>query len=369
MANSQILAIGSVAKHRGVYDASTTYYYQNQCTMYGSLFEALSDNFSGVAPMEVASDGSVSLANTSIWKCIVNNVDLYNKVLSTNALDTRVSTLETNIKDLETLKEKMGLVVQDSKGDTIDNYSEVLAFLNGYKDSDTLKNLMDGVNGSLQSHNAELIQLELKHLNPRVVFGDDVSVVEYVDGKTSAVSLAFTVITDEGNINKNSDFNNLKLNHTSDSGTLSANGWVDNSIGLTISYSAPVTDVVKASGTCKYKGVDVAIAEVTKIVYCVKASYIGYTASSSKIDLTDKSVLKEVKKNLAGSYSVTNASDDAAYLFIAVPKNGNVDAVNKIAQRSSISVDLPFSISEDDNYTYYVCNTGHNKGTYTFEIS
>lgn len=369
MANSQILAIGSVAKHRGMYDASTTYYYQNQCTMYGSLFEALSDNFSGVAPMEVASDGSVSLANTSIWKCIVNNVDLYNKVLSTNALDTRVSTLETNIKDLETLKEKMGLVVQDSKGDTIDNYSEVLAFLNGYKDSDTLKKLMDGVNGSLQSHNAEIVQLELKHLNPRIVFNlDAVSVVEYVDGKTSEVRFNCSVITDDGSINNNSDFSNLKVNQTSDLGGLNT-GFGDDAFQFAIFYDKPTTDIARASGTCKYKGVDVTIAEVTKTVYCVKASYIGYAVSPDKIDLTDKSILKEVKKSLDGSYSVTNASDGVAYLFIAVPKNGNVDAVNKIAQRSSISVDLPFSISEDDNYTYYVCNTGHNKGTYTFEIS
>lgn len=369
MANSQIIAIGSVAKHRGVYDASTTYYYKNQCTMYGSVFEALSDNFSGVAPMTVADDGSVALANTTIWQCIVDNVDLYNKVLSTNALDTRVTNVETSVKELEALKEKMNVVIQDSESDAIDNYSEVLAFLKGYKDTDTLKKLMDNTNIALQDHDADIARLELKHLNPRIVFESGASVVECAEDGTSTANLVIAAITDDGDISQNNNFSDLKLDYSSAKGTLTTNGGDNSSVGLAIAYTEPLSDTIKASGSCVYKNQNVTLAEVTKTIHCVKASYIGYFTALSEIDFTGENILKIVKKNLAGSYSVTNATGGTAYLFVAVPKNGNVDAVKSIIQRSSMSVNLPFTTEEDDNYTYYVCSTGHNEGTYTFVIS
>lgn len=76
--SANILNIGSVVKHRGIYDKDTVYYKDNQVTMCGSLFQAISSNFKGVAPLAEASDGTVTLANKIFWKCVIDNTALYN---------------------------------------------------------------------------------------------------------------------------------------------------------------------------------------------------------------------------------------------------------------------------------------------------
>lgn len=81
MANSDVIAIGSTIKHRGEYNNSATYYFNNQVTMYGSIFQALGNNFSGVPPLVKDANGEVALANTSTWKCIIDNVELYNTLI------------------------------------------------------------------------------------------------------------------------------------------------------------------------------------------------------------------------------------------------------------------------------------------------
>lgn len=101
MAGSEILTIGSVSKHRGEYNKDTVYYLNNQVTMYGCVFQALSNNFSNMPPLTVASDKSISLANTNLWKCIIDNVALYNATLSTNNIDSRVATIEGNIDTIK----------------------------------------------------------------------------------------------------------------------------------------------------------------------------------------------------------------------------------------------------------------------------
>lgn len=101
MPGSEILTIGSVARHRGEYNKDTVYYTNNQVTMYGCVFQALSNNFSNKAPLTVASDKTISLANTNLWKCIINNVDLYNATLSTNNINSRVTTIENSVDTIK----------------------------------------------------------------------------------------------------------------------------------------------------------------------------------------------------------------------------------------------------------------------------
>lgn len=369
MDSSDIIAIGSIIEHRGTYDNDTVYYYKNQVSMYGSVFEALSDNFSGVAPLAVADDGSVSLSNTTTWKCVINNVDLYNKTLATNALDTRVTTIENSITNIQEVTEKMKTVVQDSQSDDIDNYSEVISFLNGYKDSETLKGVVSDITSNIDDHSKEIAMLELKHLNPKLSASAS-SVAEYVEGETSTAEIEVTAVTDEGSMSDNSDFvfNAAGLEYASSAGTLSESHTSD-TMTITASYSEPVTDTVTVEGKCTYKGYDVSLSKIMKTINCVKASYIGYSLSADSLDVTGSNVQKIVKKSLAGSYSVTNALGEQAYLIIAVPKNGNVDSVNGIVQRSSMSVNQPFNTVDTDDYTLYVCSTKHNEGTYTFVIS
>ena len=86
MAASDVLTIGSVVKHRGEYNNDTTYYVSNQVTMCGCVFQAIANNFKGVAPIKIAEDGSISLSNSVAWKCIIDNVAMYNYALGVGTI-------------------------------------------------------------------------------------------------------------------------------------------------------------------------------------------------------------------------------------------------------------------------------------------
>lgn len=102
MANSQILSVGSVGKFRGVYDENTIYYYLNVVTLYGSVFQASGDNFSGQSPLKVADDGTVSLDNTGVWTCVVDNTAIYNAALPKVSLTDQVTALQTELATVKT---------------------------------------------------------------------------------------------------------------------------------------------------------------------------------------------------------------------------------------------------------------------------
>lgn len=366
MSDSTIIAVGSIAKHRGAYDGNTTYYYQNQCTMYGSVFEALHDSFSGVPPLSVAADGSVSLANTEMWQCIVNNVNLYNKMLSTNSLDARITKVEDSVKTLEEMKTKMEIVVQDSKSDSIDNYSEVISFLDGMKNNQKLNTLLTSIRDNISGNSKDIVNLELKHINPHVTISGN-TVVEFVDGSQSKVNLTANFVADEGDTSK---MDNLAYQCNSSLGitpTLTDN---HNELDIVLAYDKPETDTISVGCQYLYKGVDSGTDFTKCVVNCVKASYVGYSlVNDATIDVSGANIQKAVVKKFNGAYNVTNATGQQANFFVAVPKNGNVDAVKSIIQRSSMNVNLPFDVVESDNYTFYVCKTKHNEGTYTFVIS
>lgn len=105
MSATEILTIGSVIKHRGEYNAETVYYTNNQVTICNCVFQAIGNNFSGVPPIEENSDGTIKLANTATWKCIIDNVKLYNAALSTNDLDDRTAAVEKSLEQISTKTE------------------------------------------------------------------------------------------------------------------------------------------------------------------------------------------------------------------------------------------------------------------------
>lgn len=115
MSATEILTIGSVIKHRGTYNDSTVYYTNNQVTFYNCVFQAIGNNFSGMPPILENSDGTIQLTNTNIWKCIIDNVKLYNAALSTNSLDNRITTAETAAKNAEASVEEAIASLDDFK--------------------------------------------------------------------------------------------------------------------------------------------------------------------------------------------------------------------------------------------------------------
>lgn len=102
MADSQIFPIGSVEQFRGVYNSAETYYYKNVVTMYGSVFRAKTNNFSNVAPLSVADDGTVSLTGSYAWDVVVDNTGIYNAALPKVGVADKVKALQNSYDNLKT---------------------------------------------------------------------------------------------------------------------------------------------------------------------------------------------------------------------------------------------------------------------------
>lgn len=92
MAENQLI-IGSLPVLRGAYDSGTSYYRDNQVTMYGSTFQSLADDNIGFPPAELREDGKVYAINTDKWIIVANAIEAYNA-------GEKVANNEARIKEL-----------------------------------------------------------------------------------------------------------------------------------------------------------------------------------------------------------------------------------------------------------------------------
>lgn len=70
--------IGSLPVLRGEYDGETSYYRDNQVTMFGSTFQSVADDNVGNPPAEERDDGKVYAINTDKWFIVANALGAYN---------------------------------------------------------------------------------------------------------------------------------------------------------------------------------------------------------------------------------------------------------------------------------------------------
>ena len=70
--------IGSLPVCRGEYDTSTSYFRDNQVTMYGSTFQSIADDNVGYPPAEERDDGKVYAINMDKWIIVANALAAYN---------------------------------------------------------------------------------------------------------------------------------------------------------------------------------------------------------------------------------------------------------------------------------------------------
>jgi hypothetical protein len=70
--------IGSLPVLRGEYDGETSYYRDNQVTMFGSTFQSVADDNVGNPPAEERDDGKVYAINTDKWIIVANALAAYN---------------------------------------------------------------------------------------------------------------------------------------------------------------------------------------------------------------------------------------------------------------------------------------------------
>lgn len=110
---NKIIDIGSAPIFRGEYNDKNVYYNNNVITLYGSVFIGLVNEISGLPPLTKQSNNVLVFSNTNCWKCVVDNVDLYNAApvaydaaKRCDATNNRVSADENLRQANETLRQK-----------------------------------------------------------------------------------------------------------------------------------------------------------------------------------------------------------------------------------------------------------------------
>lgn len=222
-----------------------------------------------------------------------------------------------------------------------------------------------GVDGNLvhdmEQWNNRIATLESAKLQPKTII-EATDVVEWIDNNT-VIPVNISLQDEQGHIDDDSNYTDKQLLYSyQNSKETSTQG----EESFNVSFNNPDKVTIVANGYSKYKKVNVIFPSVTKTVYAVLPSYIGYV---DNVDNWNKNGQKLIKHSLNGSYNVTNGFESNAYLVVAIPKNGAVEGIHTIVQHGMLDARQSVSTYEKDGYTLYVCETAHNPGTYNFIIS
>lgn len=213
----------------------------------------------------------------------------------------------------------------------------------------------------MEQWNNRIAVLESDKLTSKVViYAYDV--IEYIHNNTSS-SITIQLQNANGIISKDTNYTHKHLYYNiNNEGKIDVQ---DDNVNVEYKYNSPEQVNIEAKGTAIYKGVPITFPVVSKTIFAVLPSYIGYVEDYNNWHNTGT---KLVKHSLNGQYNVTNPYD-LAYLVIAIPKNGMVLPINSIIQKGTLDAVQQYDVINKDNYTLYVCKTKHNKGTYTFAIN
>lgn len=223
----------------------------------------------------------------------------------------------------------------------------------------------DDLREDMELWNGRIAALELDKLTMKtVVTAQDVT--EYREGAT--IGMTATLQTSEGDVKDDSNFTDSNVALAIDGTAYTAQAAY---IYHQYTFTKPCGVTVKASGASRYKGVEALFPTVQKTVYAVLPSYMGYV---DQVDTLPENpslagLQKVVKHSLSGSYTLTNGYSGFAYMVVAVPKDGAVNSINKIVQHGLMDAVQTIEKRDVDSYTYYICSTAHDKGTYNFIIS
>ena len=243
-----------------------------------------------------------------------------------------------------------------------------------YQKIDTLKKRID----ALEKDNPKPPEPEVeKHYQTDVNISSNL--IEFPAGLTSSSAsfpVPYTIQFNESGKILDSDYTDIQMKiKTSDTDLSIAN---ENPYNGTLYFSTPGTKSITASGSAKYKNTTVSFPSVSKTITSVMASYIGYVndvdASSISGAINGSNTLsnktKLVKKNINGTYTEGFDFADLAYLYVAIPDNGNVDSISTVLQHTIIDVEIKMNVSKvvvnKQSYTVYTSKVAHKSGTYQF---
>ena len=243
-----------------------------------------------------------------------------------------------------------------------------------YQKIDTLKKRID----ALEKDNPKPPEPEVeKHYQTDVNISSNL--IEFPAGLTSSSAsfpVPYTIQFNESGKILDSDYTDIQMKiKTSDTDLSIAN---ENPYNGTLYFSTPGTKSITASGSAKYKNTTVNFPSVSKTITSVMASYIGYVndvdASSISGAINGSNTLsnktKLVKKNINGTYTEGFDFADLAYLYVAIPDNGNVDSISTVLQHTIIDIEIKMNVSKvvvnKQSYTVYTSKVAHKQGTYQF---
>jgi len=229
------------------------------------------------------------------------------------------------------------------------------------KDKVDINKLAPEVKELMEQWNNRIAALESDKLTSEVaIYASDV--IEFVPNKT-LINIIIYLRNIHGIISKDANYTNKHLYYSIDDAD--EVDVQDDNVTVNYKYDSPAQVDIEAWGTATYKGVSITFPAVSKTIYAVLPSYIGYIEDYNNWNNTGT---KLIKHSLNGQYNVTNPYD-LAYLVIAIPKNGMVSNISSIIQKGTLDAVQQYDVIDKGNYTLYVCNTKHNKGTYTFAVS
>ena len=231
-----------------------------------------------------------------------------------------------------------------------------------------LKNLINSSTGvtenlvkDMEQWNNRIAALESDKLTSKVViYASDV--IEFIPNNTST-SITIQLQNANGIISKDANYTHKHLYYSINN--QSEVDVQDDNVNIEYNYDSPAQVNIRARGTAVYKGVSITFPIVSKTIFAVLPSYIGYLEDYNNWNNTGT---KLIKHSLNGQYNVVNPYD-LAYLVIAIPKNGMVSSISSIIQKGTLDAVQQYNVIDKGNYTLYVCRTRHNKGTYTFAVS
>lgn len=346
MSVTDVLTLGSVIKHRGEYNNDTTYYFNNQVTMCGSVFQAVGNNFSAKAPLNIAKDNTVSLSNTSLWKCIIDNVSLYNATLSTSNLNSRVSVLEGSVGEIKGAAQEANTAAQSANK----NASTAISAVNSMSQSlTTMQQQVTDNSSRIDDNAAAILALQNKVSPLKVVYSK--TAIPYTpdsSGKMN-VSIPIYIYDDDEDV-------------TSEA-TVSPYLFSPTQIGLVTSWDGNAANtIVVAPGkhnlkvTASYKG-----KTITSEINVYMTLPITVTYNSGELDTKYPTI---TAKTLPVNISVTKSGRLSSKLLFNVPSYLNAKKI------TCNGVMVPISIDTTTKTNYMVISTMEDviPGNYDFLI-
>lgn len=343
MAGTDIIAIGSVTRHRGEYNASTTYYFGNQVTMCGSVFQAINSDFSGIPPLTVSEDNTVAFANKNTWKCIINNVELYNATLSANNLDVRVKKVEDNIDSIKAIASEANTTAQKAGEQSA---SAVLAANDAQQKVTVLESRLTTDEGRISKNEDAILALQSTISTLEITCATDGIAFEPDEDGNVALSIPIFIYDDGENVTSESEVTTLIYTPVSTGIPSSWDGHV-------ITASAYVPGKHELQVTAEHNG---KVGSLKCFFYLT----LPTTVSDSP---TGPSIVSKTTTRLPLSITVNKTSSAASKLLFNMP------AYLECKKITCNGIDVPILIGpSQDNYTTVSTIEEVVTGTYDFII-